>query len=47
MADIGKKLDAINKNFGKLNSKVDELIDVTREQQLSFTVETHHATRYR
>jgi hypothetical protein len=34
-------------NFGKLNSKVDELIDVTREQQLSFTVETHHATRYR
>lgn len=34
-------------NFGKLRNTMDELLDVTREKQFAFTVETHHATRYR
>ena len=34
-------------NFAKLTRGINELIGVTKEKNLSFTVETHHATRYR
>ena len=34
-------------NFGKLHDTMGELLEVTKEKQFAFTVETHHATRYR
>ena len=34
-------------NFGKLHNTMGELLEVTKEKQFAFTVETHHATRYR
>ena len=46
MVDPGESV-VRTENFGKMNDTLNKINESINNQKLDFTVETHHATRYR